>query len=80
MYYFGLLKNTKTVEVFYSSIKPTNESHGDLYGCVFGGYKTKNEAIEKANYQYVYSNIVFIDNRKKKELESSRNISRILAN
>jgi hypothetical protein len=79
MYYFGLLKGTKTVEIFNSKNKPTTESHGDLYGYVFGGYKTKQEAVEKANYQFTYSHIVVIDNRKKKKMEANRNVSRILA-
>lgn len=64
MYYCGLLKNTKVVEVFYSKNKPTPESHGKLYGFLFGGYKTKEKAIAVANYQYPYATIKFYDARK----------------
>ena len=79
MYYFGLLTNTRRVEVFYSKIKPTNKTHGHLYSYVFGGYKTKKETIEKAKFQYSYVNVVAIDNRKKRNLETDRAISKILS-
>jgi hypothetical protein len=65
MYYCGLLKNTKVVEVFYSNNKPAEKSYGNLYGFLFGGYKTKQEAFNVANYQFSYCNVRFYDARKK---------------
>lgn len=65
MYYCGLLKNTKTIEVFYSKDIPTIEFHGNFYGYIFGGYSTKEKAFKVGNYQYPYNTIRFHDNRKK---------------
>ena len=73
MYYFGLLKNTLTVEVFYSTIKPDYNTHSNLYGLVFGGYKTRALANLNASYQYVYAKIVNIDMRTK-ESQTHRNL------
>jgi hypothetical protein len=64
MYWFGLNILTERVEVFYSKKVPTYETHSKWYGCVWGGYRTKDIAFEKASYQYA-SDPVFIDKRKK---------------
>jgi len=65
MYYTGQLKNSDRVfEVFYSAKKPTSTTHGMLYGFVFGGYETKEKAIQVANYQGAYK-VVLFDGRKK---------------
>lgn len=77
MYYCGKLKNTNVIEVFYSKIKPSEETHGNLYGFLFGGYKTKDKAFNTAKYQYNYNNIRFHDNRKK-ECKTNHNLYMIL--
>ena len=66
MYYCGILKGTKTAEVFYSRINPAEEKFRNFYGFLFGGYKTKNKAFEVASYQFGhYATIRFHDNRTK---------------
>jgi hypothetical protein len=70
MYYCGLLKNTKVVEIFYSRNKPSKESHDKLYGFLFGGYRNKNKCIEVAKYQFPYATIRFYDARKKTHITS----------
>jgi hypothetical protein len=65
-YYFGMLKNTTVVEIFNSRTMPTYNSHGDLYGFIFGGYKNKTDAFRRANWQFSYaSQYRFFDGRKK---------------
>jgi hypothetical protein len=74
MYHFGTLKNgeKRLTEVFYSTKKPTEQTHGHLYGFTTGGYKTKKEAMNQANYQNV-GKVVFFDGRKK-ECITTRNL------
>jgi|GEM_PF-4474650 len=67
MYYFGTLKNDKLTEVFYSKTKPTQLTHGNIYKYLTGGYKTKSEAIQQANYTS-YCKVVFFDRRKKENI------------
>jgi hypothetical protein len=69
MYYFGTLKNNKMIEIFYSKTKPTEQTHGNLYGYVTGGYKTKTEALQQADYIVTWTkNIVCFDGRKKSDI------------
>ena len=65
MYYFGLLKHTTTVEVFWSKIVPDYPTHGHLYGLVFGGHKTLADATERATYIYPCAKVIHVDMRTK---------------
>ena len=73
MYYFGLLRNTKTVEIFRSNVKPDYKEFGKLYGFCFGGYKTRVECNNNAMFQYPYATIRNMDMRTK-ESKTDRNL------
>jgi hypothetical protein len=50
-WYVGVNNANRTMTIFKDGTIPTHETHSHLYGYVFGGYKTKKQAIDISNYQ-----------------------------